>query len=121
MKLQTTLQAFHIMRHCFGGMRRMPIDNQEYLARTPLHKVLQKKYERLRVELAIIGGGPKFASRIDRTDDIDALALAGGIDDGRVSLQPIGPGQRWIRLEASFIQKKDLGSQLFGPSFQPGT
>src|SRR5664279_4914671 len=93
----------------------MTIENEQHFPALALHEVLQEQHKRLRVQLAIIGGRPKFAACIDGADYIDALPLAGGLDHRSLSLQSVGPPQRTVRLESGFIQKKNLGIELLGP------
>src|SRR5215470_7718713 len=104
MELQPASQTFDIALSRFGGVSRMSIYYQDDLF-AALHEVLQEEYEGLRVELSLVGGCPKGTARIDRADHIDALPLAGGLDNGSFSLQPISSAQRGIRLESGLIQK----------------
>src|SRR3974390_2318158 len=99
-------------------MRRVSIHHQKYFAGPALKENLQKDNEELRVELAGIGCRPKFPTRIDRTDDTEALPLTGGLNHRCLALQSVGAPQRGIGLKPGFVLKENLGPEPFGPLFE---
>src|SRR5436309_13911906 len=95
-------------------MGRMTVDHQKCLSAPSFHEILQKCDEGFRIQLASVGGCPKFSTRVDRADHIEALPLTGGYHLGRFPLQPISAAQGGIRLKSRLVQKENLGPQPFG-------
>src|SRR5205809_110010 len=95
-------------------MGRMTVDHQKCLSAPSFHEILQKCDEGFRIQLASVGGCPKFSARVDRADHIEALPLTGGYHLGRFALQPISAAQGGIRLKSRLVQKENLGPQPFG-------
>src|SRR2546428_9198139 len=95
-------------------MSRMTVDHQKGLSAPSFHEILQKCDEGFRIQLASVGGCPKFSTRVDRADHIEALPLTGGYHLGRFALQPVSAAQGGIRLKSRLVQKENLGPQPFG-------
>src|ERR1017187_8333238 len=115
-EFQPPLQRLDVPFEGVGFVRRMPIHHQEYLLRLGSHEILQERLAGFGVEFARVRNGPKLSSGIDRTDDVEALALTGSPDHRSLAFESIRAPENRVRLKARLVGKENARSQPFGPS-----